>query len=50
MDGVDAQSVQAALPPTEWEALQKVRARPAAAQATWFTDAAVSGRHCRAVS
>lgn len=50
VDGVDAQSVQAALPPTEWEALQKVRARPAAAQATWFTDAAVSGRHCRAVS
>ncbi|MGW2842613.1 DUF7224 domain-containing protein [Streptomyces sp. NPDC001493] len=50
VDGVDAQSVQAALPPPEWEALQKVRARPAAAQATWFTDAAVSGRHCQAVS
>ncbi|MFF2408145.1 hypothetical protein [Streptomyces sp. NPDC058092] len=44
--GVDEQGVRAALPPTEWSALQKIRQLPADEQADWFTKAAAGQKHC----
>ncbi|MGW2183941.1 DUF7224 domain-containing protein [Streptomyces sp. NPDC001732] len=44
--GVDEQGVQAALPPTDWATLQKIRRLPAKEQADWFTKTAVSQKRC----
>lgn len=44
--GLDEKGVQAALPPTEWAALQKIRRLPAEEQADWFTKTAASQKHC----
>ncbi|MFJ4919827.1 hypothetical protein [Streptomyces sp. NPDC088725] len=44
--GLDEKGVQAALSPTDWAALLKIRRLPAQEQADWFTRAAVSQKRC----
>ncbi|MFI6058001.1 hypothetical protein [Streptomyces sp. NPDC051286] len=44
--GLDEKGVQAALPATEWAALQKIRRLPAEEQADWFTKTVASQNHC----
>lgn len=47
--GVDAQSIQRAMPPTAWTELQKIRRMPAQDQADWFTQQAIGQEHCNRV-
>ncbi|WP_328771535.1 DUF7224 domain-containing protein [Streptomyces sp. NBC_00286] len=47
--GLDTQSIQQAMLPAEWTALQKVRQMPAADQADWFKQKVASQEHCNRV-
>ncbi|QGZ52559.1 hypothetical protein GPZ77_33410 [Streptomyces sp. QHH-9511] len=47
--GVPQEGVKAALPPTEWAAIEKLRNLPAKEQADWFAKTVTAQEHCKAL-
>ncbi|MEV6593486.1 DUF7224 domain-containing protein [Streptomyces acidicola] len=47
--GVPQEGIRAALPPTDWAVIEKLRKLPAKEQADWFTKTVISQAHCKAL-